>query len=267
MNPVKIAAIILIISAGLVGSYFIIKKGSPPISDKEDISPLNETNSLFQKPIQRVEELKDFVAKQEEEPQNPALEDSLNLTKIVAGSLFERMKNLDQGSRNPFEAQSFDINNPENQKLIEEAMVNIQDPASFFNQSIDEKDLKVSNDNSFEAKSRYINNMADVIVERDPLKTLGGVIGTFNFFKLKEVADGYKRIINAFVNIAVPSEWLEHHKRFISVLKKQEAIYQGIANLQEDPAKAALFTQMAPQVLEEEMSVRKEFFENYLGLR
>jgi len=245
MNPIKITTIILIISAGLVGSYFIVKKASPPISDREDVSPLNETDSLFQKPIQWVEKLKDFVNKQEEEPQNPAPEDSLNLTKMVAGSLFGRMKNLDQSSKNPFEGQGIDINDPENQKLIEEAVADITDP---FNPKIENKNLKISGDNSKEAKLNYLKSIQEIGqkyfgnpgFKRDSDQLIKDIqldcLGSGNTINSK-IASAYNDIATNYLNISVPSDWSDLHKELITHFKKGYLIFEAIANCYKDPIK------------------------------
>ena len=265
MNPIKITTIILIISAGLVGSYFIVKKASPPISDKEDISPLNETDSLFQKPIQWVEKLKDFVNKQEEEPQNPAPEDSLNLTKMVAGSLFGRMKNLDQSSKNPFEGQGIDINDPENQKLIEEAVADITDP---FNPKIENKNLKISGDNSKEAKLNYLKSIQEIGqkyfgnpgFKRDSDQLIKDInqdcLGNGNTVNSK-IAIAYNDIATNYLNINVPSDWLDIHRTVIIYTKRGHLIFKALANCAMDPIKGWLAMKTLPQFASESQIIQE----------
>jgi len=265
MNPIKITTIILIISAGLVGSYFIVKKASPPISDREDVSPLNETDSLFQKPIQWVEKLKDFVNKQEEEPQNPAPEDSLNLTKMVAGSLFGRMKNLDQSSKNPFEGQGIDINDPENQKLIEEAVADITDP---FNPKIENKNLKISGDNSKEAKLNYLKSIQEIGqkyfgnpgFKRDSDQLIKDInqdcLGNGNTVNSK-IAIAYNDIATNYLNINVPSDWLDIHRTVIIYTKRGHLIFKALANCAMDPIKGWLAMKTLPQFASESQIIQE----------
>jgi len=265
MNPIKITTIILIISAGLVGSYFIVKKASPPISDREDVSPLNETDSLFQKPIQWVEKLKDFVNKQEEEPQNPAPEDSLNLTKMVAGSLFGRMKNLDQSSKNPFEGQGIDINDPENQKLIEEAVADITDP---FNPKIENKNLKISGDNSKEAKLNYLKSIQEIGqkyfgnpgFKRDSDQLIKDInqdcLGNGNTVNSK-IAIAYNDIATNYLNINVPSDWLDIHRTVIIYTKRGHLIFKALANCAMDPIKGWLAMKALPQFASESQIIQE----------
>ena len=265
MNPIKITTIILIISAGLVGSYFIVKKASPPISDREDVSPLNETDSLFQKPIQWVEKLKDFVNKQEEEPQNPAPEDSLNLTKMVAGSLFGRMKNLDQSSKNPFEGQGIDINDPENQKLIEEAVADITDP---FNPKIENKNLKISSDNSKEAKLVYLKSIQEIGqkyfgnpgFKRDSDQLIKDInqdcLGNGNTVNSK-IAIAYNDIATNYLNINVPSDWLNIHRTVIIYTKRGHLIFKALANCAMDPIKGWLAMKTLPQFASESQIIQE----------
>ena len=271
MNPVKIAAIVLIISAGLVGSYFIVKKASPPISDKEDISPLNETNSLFQKPIQWVEKLKDFVNKQQEEPENSAAntsvpaDDSFNLTKFVAGSLFGRMKNLDQSSKNSFEGQGIDINDPENQKLIEEAMADITDP---FNPKIENKDLKISGDNSKEAKLSYLKSIQEIgqkyfsnpDFKRDSDQLMEDInqdcLGNGNTVNSK-IASAYNDIAVNYLNLNIPSDWSDTHREMIIYVKRGYLIFDALANCSIDPIKGYLAGRTLPQFASESQTIQE----------
>ncbi|KKR89259.1 MAG: hypothetical protein UU85_C0004G0100 [Candidatus Wolfebacteria bacterium GW2011_GWA2_42_10] len=271
MARFKIAATVLVLGAGLIGSYLIVKNSASQADVRQEALKKIISEVVSENPIKWLEQNAASLTGSGAESGKTAQAskaianfNSFNLTEFVAQSLFGQMKNLDQSGQNPFE--NFDIDDPQNQKLIQEAIAGIQDPSLIFSAAIDDKDLKISNDNSVDAKSRYLNNLADIVVKDDPLKKTGGIVGSLNFLELKEVADNYQGIINEFINVSVPSDWSEYHKRFISILKKQEIIYRGIVNYQDDPMKAGLFIQLAPEIIGEETTVRKEFFENYLGL-
>lgn len=278
MNHVKIAAIILIISAGLAGSYFIVKNSAPATNGKENISLLSETFQLPQKPIQWIEELKGFVNKQQEELKNSAtstsvpVDNSSNLTKFVASSLFERMKNLDQKSQNPFEGQDFDPNDPQSQQLIQETLVSIQDSTTFFNPSVEDKDLKISQDNSIEAKSKYFSETAQIILKNfnessiNFQKALESFTNNLDVSGIGQIADAYSKILDGFLNTQVPSDYLDLHKRYIILLKKAKETYLGLADYNSDPIKASLSMQLVPKIAEAELEIKQEYYQKSLNL-
>ena len=149
MRRLKIAAIVLVMSAGVVGSYLIVSRAAPAINFGKDLALTNATSSLDSMPIKWLEKVGDFVKEQEvlfnpdasnsEQKTESDLpqQNTTNLTQIVAQSLFGQMKNLDQAGDNPFSADSFDPNNSENQKLLAETISNLQNKKNIFEKKVE----------------------------------------------------------------------------------------------------------------------------------
>ena len=69
------------------------------------------------------------------------------------------MQTLDQKG-----VENIDPNDPQNQEAIKKAMAELQN-FSLFDESISDKDLKISQDNSKEAKSKYLMETAQIILK------------------------------------------------------------------------------------------------------
>src|SRR3990167_1114865 len=105
-SPLRIAAIIFVIVSGLAGSYFIIKNSgrAVPVA-REETQKLSElSNKLFKEtPLIWKEKLADLAQNLSENPEGVSQEANqdissvnkhVNLTELVAKSLFGQMKNL-----------------------------------------------------------------------------------------------------------------------------------------------------------------------------
>ncbi len=276
MIPPKIAAILLIIGAGLVGSYLIVKNSIPFLSASQIKNNSGQESSdqelLGQNPIKWLENkansftesIKDMAnlgkpATMGTDNANANDENSVNLTEMVAKTMFNKMKNLDQSGQNPFQGQDFDPNDEQSQKLIQEAVASMQGEGNLFNPKIEDKDLKISSDNSKEAKFNYLISMQEKIrkyfndsslqpsedqlmknIDRD---CFGGG-GSAN----SKIAEAYNNAANENLNISVPSSWADIHKETILFLKKGNLIFGAIAGCAIDPMKGYLAVQALPQL-------------------
>ncbi|NCO15551.1 hypothetical protein COW77_02200 [Candidatus Wolfebacteria bacterium CG18_big_fil_WC_8_21_14_2_50_39_7] len=264
MNPVKIAAIVLVISAGLIGSYFIIKNPVPASLPNEtnDVSALKP---LVQNPLKWVENTVKSLTDNSpvEGGTNTKTENknTTNLTELVAKTMFGQMKILDQGEKNPFQGQGFDSNDPQSQQLIQEALVNIQDPAALFNPSVENKDLKISTDNSLEAKVQYLKIIGDIsrkhlgnsdyqrsaeqIIQEAEQDCLSYRSDSINL----RLAASYKNTAQDYLGTSVSSDWTALHKQMITYFKKGNLIYETLGYCSEDPIKGYLAAQELPQFI------------------
>jgi len=251
MNPVKIAAIVLIISAGLVGSYFIIKNSTSPLpsSQTQGVSALTPP---IQNPLKWVENtvksLADNFLVERGANIKTENEDTVNLTELVAQAMFNKMRSLDEEGKNPFEGQGFDLNDPKNQKLLQETVASIRDPSTIFNPKIEDKNLKISSDNSKEAKLVYLNSMqkigqeyfSDPSFQREAEQIMKDIqldcLGSGNTINSK-MASAYNDIATNYLNISVPSDWSNLHKELITHFKKGYLIFEAITNCVKDPIK------------------------------
>jgi hypothetical protein len=278
MNPVKIAAIILIISAGLVGSYFIIKNPIPPLpsGQTQDASALKP---LVQNPLKWVENtvksLTDNSPVERDNNIKTENKNTTNLTELVAKTMFSQMKNLDQGEKNPFQGQGFDPNDPQSQQLIQEALASIQDPAAFFNPSVEDKDLKILTDNSLSAKIKYLEEIREIIQKQfgdsnqykkdaeEIIQEVNNDCFSTGSPKHQKLINTYQSLINNLIPVYVPSDWLDFHKRVISHYKKNYLIYKTLVNCPNDPIGAYLAAQSFPSLIEEAVNIQNLLSDKY----
>ena len=263
MKNFIIAKAIFIIIAGLVGSYFIIKSdGGIKLSDeklkKENISD-KFSNLIEKNPIQWIKDnfqIENFGDKIKNAGQAVGNKNQpINLTEFIAQSSFNQMKFLDQNGENPFE---IDSKSSESRKIIESAIAGIQNPDLIFNPVVDDKDLKISFDNSEEAQFNYFKKMQqinkDLInpkYQRSAMQIINDFesdcLGSGSYMNM-ETANLYQNLSNAYLNLIVPSIQLDLHKKIIIYYKKSDLVYRAIANCKKDPIKGYLAVQILPQL-------------------
>ena len=277
MNRTKIVVIVFILSAGIIASYAILKNSALKIDlTKSGLTEENAESSISQNPIKwlgrTVAKLNDFVSGKESDetkislPQNIDFE-NINLTEFVAKSSFTQMKNLDQSGQDPFE---IDPNDPANKEFIEKAVAGIGDPSSFFNPTVDDKDLKISQDNSKEAKTRYFDAIGKVMLEninsdyRNPMIVMQNFANNYDVSGIKRIIDAYSKMLNGVISTEVPSDYLEIHKRYIVFLKRAKMVYSVIANYDKDPVKATLSAKLIIGIAEADLAIKEEYAEKVL---
>lgn len=283
MKAFKIAAIILIITAGSIGSYLIIKNSSASqFSEKNAVSLKNSANSIYQNPIKWIEEkIQSFnnssSSVESNAESNVAAGNGVNtdnLTKLVAGSLFNQMKGLDAGGKNPFNGENFDVNDSQNQELIQKSLSDMQsNPSALFDAKVETKDLKISGDNSQKAKSDYLGTIGDIsrarLGDSEYQMTADETINNFNndcaasnkdSVNLK-IAGAYAAAGEDYLKVYVPSDWAELHARIIAYFKKANLVYSALGNCFEDPIKGYLATQILPQLVSENKDIQNSLAE------
>ena len=263
MKNFIIAKAIFIIIAGLVGSYFIIKSdGGIKLSDeklkKENISD-KFSNLIEKNPIQWIKDnfqIENFGDKIQNAGQVAGNKNQpINLTEFIAQSSFSQMKFLDQNGENPFE---IDSKSSESRKIIESAIAGIQNPDLIFNPTVDDKDLKISFDNSEEAQFNYFKKMQQInkdLINPEYQRSAIQIINDFESdclgsgsYMNMETANLYQNLSNAYLNLIVPSIQLDLHKKIIIYYKKSDLVYRAIANCKKDPIKGYLAVQILPQL-------------------
>lgn len=266
MNRTKIAAIVFILSAGIIASYAILKNSALKIDlTKSGLTEENSTSSVSQNPIKwlgkAVAKINDLISGESSEPAQISLPkdidfENFNLTEFVAKSSFTQMKNLDQSGKDPF---AIDPNDPASKEFIEKAIASIQNPETIFNFSINDKDLKISQDNSKENKAKYMENFAKIMMKnvnndiyKNPDKAVVAAIEQNNVSDVKKLADIYGNIFDELINISTPSDYLEIHRDYLEISRKMKIIYSGIADFQNDPVKASLLIKLWPETVKAE---------------
>lgn len=274
MKAFNVAAAILVIGAGAVGSYLIIKDSTPTTNLEQGIvqkavDGLKTQDFLSENPLSWLNnststsesgsKINSFSAGQKNyQP--------VNLTQLVAQSMFGSMQKMDQSGENPF--GNLDPNNPESRKLIAEALNNFQNPSLIFGQSIDNKDLKILSDNSKEAKAEYIQNIEKInqkrfsdskyqrSLEQIASDANNDCLGSGSSLNL-ETAVLYQNLTNDYLSLSIPFDWLDLHKAIINHFQKAHSVYLALADCSADPIKGYLAVKTLPQLTEKAQEVQK----------
>lgn len=273
MNLVRTTAVILIILAGAIGSYFILKNlEQAGISNSSaKISELSKA-ILNKNPIQWVERAKERVATAvnsiSEQSSNQDAAKSVNLTDLVSQSMFGGMQGFLQSEN---ASTTFNPNDPKSQEAIQNAINNIKDPFVGYDLFVDEKVIKISQDNSLQNKKIYLNAVLMIVAQnqtdayKNPTKAVDNAVLSGDASGLQQLANTYKNLSIGFMNLSVPSDWLGLHERYLKFVKKAEAVYSGIAGAQDDPVRASLFVQIVPDVINEEIGIYNEYYKLMTG--
>jgi hypothetical protein len=276
---IKIGATILIITAGAVGGFLIIKNSGPAaVIEKPQDDSIKKSMKADGNPLKWVEKavggLSDIFEKSPEENKAaPEINSPDNLTDLVGKIVAGQIKTLDQSGKG---LENFDINSPEAQKIIQETIGNLSNPTSFFNEeinrTINDSQLKISNDNSYEAKSEYLMTTARIIKNNsnefynNPVKAFEKFSDYGDVSGIRQIADTYQNIFNGFLNTPIPSKWIDLHKRYLIFLKKAELTYRGIVDFQNDPIKAQILISTALELAKTELEIKQEYLNKSLNL-
>lgn len=183
-----------------------------------------------------------------------------NVTKMIAQSMFLKMKQLDESGTNPFgELNSKD---PKTRALVEESINNV--PETIFETTINTKDIKVTQDNSRSAKMRYIEG-----IDRITKARFAGAAGEkFKLASAQELTDNldkdcfgdgssdkngvmskaYEELFNDYKGLTVPSSWIAIHKAILGHFKELSDIYGAFGTCKEDPIRAYVGIDRLPEV-------------------
>lgn len=228
-------AVIFILLAGIAASYFIVKN-SMPASGSASIS----ANELNDKINQGIQEIKDKLSNQPlaENPiqwlTNNAPSDSVddNFTQTIGQGVFDQI-------------QSTDLSGQASADVSASADAVIQQKLSDLNliSDISNSGLKISQDNSKEAKIKYIEgtftiNEKDMAgVDKSYWEAISSVFKDLDTAPVLKLADIYKNLANDYSNLAVPSDWLNTHKAMIIHLRNSEIVFRAMADYPNDPVK------------------------------
>ncbi len=260
----------MVILAGVVGSYFILKNPGPvtALGENDKISELSG-QILDKNPIQWIEKAKEQISSIKDSVQGELSGDSnsseqINLTSLVARQMFGGMQEM-VGSEDA--SSAFNPDDPKNREAIQNAISGVQDPLSYYDLSIDEKAINISQGDPEQSKMNYLEGVSVIIAQSDkidvyrkPTDAVDKAILLGDSSGLKQLAETYQNLFNGFMGLSVPADQLELHKKYLKFLKKAGIIYSGIGDFQNDPVKASLFFQMVPDVINEEIEIRKEYY-------
>lgn len=109
---------------------------------------------------------------------------------------------------------------------------------------IDAAKLNISLDNSQENQIKYLVNLRDINKNRfgefdkQSNDILNDVFGKNDVSSTQQLIAIYENIVADYYQIAVPSSWVEFHKKILSHFISAKIVYGAIANFGNDPIKA-----------------------------
>ncbi|MBI4159585.1 hypothetical protein HY504_00260 [Candidatus Wolfebacteria bacterium] len=285
MKSVKIAAMVLVAGAGLLGSYLMIKGAffaggakSVAASLTESIPALPE---LPAQPFAWAERLKEFIDPSTRSGQVSSTHSTVsgqagqagegNLTRIVAQSLFGRIQALDQSGNEPF--GDIDPDDAESRKLLEQAVASLGDPGALFAVTAEDAVALVSDDASLEAKKKYLEALGESALRRTgslpkismeelfAAITTDCVTGGNKDSVNKKLADSYRLLREDYQKIPVPSDWLAFHKNALTHYRRAELVFGALADCFNDPVRGQIASQALSDVLLRAGDVQGEYLQ------
>lgn len=250
MNPSRIIMAFLIIGVVLAGAYFIT-----------NISEHAKKLSIAQQPpsIKLSSPKTDSIS-------SGNLDGKNNLTKTLGQNLFEKIQTSDlikkEASKLPSDADINSISEQLANKTIDESLADFKLVSIVY-----DSDLKISSDNSKEAKLKYFEDLNKIVLARfnnpshktTPSQTIEN-INTDCFSNGssldKELANFYPSVVNDYLDVTVPSELLSLHKKIVAHFKNASLIYQALANCSQDLIKGYIAAQTLPDFAEETVTIQ-----------
>lgn len=221
MEFFKKTATIFIIASGLIGSYFIIKnsdiENSGTMAEIKDI--VQKTSETFaQNPIRWIDGEKKAEA-------------SVNITEDLSKIVFENIK-AGKTSATP-------------EEVLSEVFGNKEIKLDFVF-DISDAELKISADNSKEAKKRYLETISEINKKNSGelskiyLEIIVDVYQKLNVSSAKQAASAYNKLTADYLNVFAPSDWLDVHKALIIHYKNAATVYSAMSEYLNDPIKGYL---------------------------
>lgn len=216
----KIAAAVLILGAGLIGSYLVVRNsGIKNLNTAAEIKNLIQKGgeALVQNPIQWIEN-------------NSSNNEKNNLTGALAQSVFEQFK-MEKGLSD----------NDEINEVLKKQLTGLQ-----LISQINDSELKISSDNSKEAKIRHLKTIGEINqkdvgdFKKTYLEVVIDVFQKLDSSSARRLADIYGKLANDYLAIEVPSDWLDLHKTTIVHFKNSQTVYSAMADYHNDPIKGYL---------------------------
>ncbi|MBN2197751.1 hypothetical protein JW698_00930 [Candidatus Wolfebacteria bacterium] len=260
MKKEKIAAMILIIFAGIAGSYFIIKNSMPQVNEFGNKLISEENKLSIKNPIQWVEEgISNIMNFMNETEQIAQAEE--NLTQSFSQILSEQIKLKNQNGLTQKDGEvAISAPNEEmlSQELLEELMSNnlSDENTELYHPMINENKFKISQNVSAENQVQYLKNLENISQKKlegfnkTDVEILNTIAETGNSSSARELANLYEEMANDYYTVTIPVNWVDFHKALLSHFYSASFAWRAIANFEEDPLKAYLATQ-ALSALEE----------------
>jgi len=255
---IKISAIILILGAGLIGSYFIVKNSAPVAGTIKGLAEKNN-ESPVKNPIQWVEE---NVLNKLGELSKIGLGDKSasdnqpekNFTQAFSQMIFEQIKSKNEQGLTEKDGEAA-ISAPNENFLSQELFDKFLSQSSSNNSSglyhpkVDEKKFKISQDISSANQIQYIKNLESISQKhlagfnKTSSDILNEIVEKKDASSAKQLADIYKSIADDSYQIVVPTNWVDFHKAFLSHFYSSQSLWEAIADFQNDTLRTYLAAQ------------------------
>ena len=260
----SIVAVVLILLAGMATAGVLVwkneKKQAPPEENTGGISVIEQASNIFNRKVQIYNKTELNLPEQSEDSnfndaaQFSSQSSSANFTKVIASNMG---LGVAQGKIN-----KSDLKNPLafTDTKTQKAM---RDFLEGFNPQISERELKVSYDNSAEAVRKYAEQVSKAIPERPVNKKESQIfieaMQTSNFAVIDQYIEYFNQSIANMKKVAVPSDFLQIHKREIELFIASKQVYENIKEINNDPLKTVLALQENQRIKEEMMNLMQEF--------
>lgn len=201
-----------------------------------------------------------------------------NITRMVAQSMFLKMRQMDQSGTNPF--GGLDASDPEARAVIEETIRSV--PSTIFKVAIDTSELKTTADNSRSVKLRYVESVSQITktyfwepgADRFALSSAQALVdnvqadcfGDAPSAKNAELSKAYGEIFESYKGILVPSSWVAMHKLILGYFKELSEIYGAFTTCKEDPIRAYVGIDRLPEVYAKAPTIQKMLNEKSVEL-
>jgi len=266
MRRLKIAAIVLVMSAGVVGSYFIVKNSTSVAEVKEKTAQTtqNEIEAIVKNPIQWVEKnispqianLKDAISSN---GSNQSVQPENNFTSVFSGMILSGIQSkntsgLTQKAGEPaIFAPSEDILSQEwLDKFLSSNPPN--NAAGDYHPKVDESRFKISQDVSNDSQLQYIKELEDITQKylagfnKTSDDILNEITQKQDTSSANQLADVYGAIADDAYEINVPANWVDFQKAFMSHFYSSQSLWKAVSDFQNDPLRALLASQFIPNL-------------------
>ncbi len=266
MKPEKIAAIILIIAAGIAGSYFIVKNSMPQIGGVGEELLSEENKSLIKNPVQWVEENVLSVINSISGGNQTAQAEE-NLTKSFSQMIFEQIKEKNQEGLTKKDGETA-ISAPNEEVLSQELLDEFLsknssgEATSPYHPRVDESKFKISQDVSSENQIQYLKNLENTTqkyldgFDKTDVGVLNEIVENSDPSSAHELANLYETMASDYYQIIIPANWVDFHKALLSHFYSANSLWKAIADFEEDPLRAYLASQLISNLEESAQGVQ-----------
>lgn len=266
VNRRKIIISVLILGAGIIFSFYIIllagnsKKSDIGVGDKKDFGNF----SLVKNPIDWIEEK--FSDEENKSLSLKSADGENNITKNFIDGIVGSI-----GSENFIDGDGFIDKNAADKKIFNNATGKYKIDLGLIDfNSIKDSDIKISEDNSKEAKNKYLESIKNIHINQFGDFNKSYLVIAHDAFNKKDFAlairavNIYKNLLTDYYKLEIPSNWKDIHKKLISYSKNSEIIYSSMIDYDKDPMRAYLAVEMIEKsIINDTEQLRKDMEEKY----